>query len=192
MTKNYSEIGTVLRLAREEMGISLKDAAQSLHIRTHYLQALELGELGKLPNLIYAKGYLKIYCSFLGLDEEEIIRRFENIQNQLPERGFFFPHVFSSEKKPSMGAIWGGVLAVVLIYLIWVLAFKPASTPEFLVKPAPDMAIKESERFYFNAACSLAEKAIYPPCYWNEAVNGNTIYIPISSRKAENIMELAR
>ena len=113
----------------------MQNAAQSLHIRTHYLQALEDGALEKLPSSAYIKGYLQAYASFLQLDRDEIIRRFEQVTNILPERGYFFPQVFSREKKPTNAIVWGGVVVAVLLYIIWVLLTKPAPLPEFSVEP---------------------------------------------------------
>lgn len=137
MSKNYGEIGALLRRERENLGVNIVNAAQILHIRTHYLQALENGELEKLPSSAYAKGYIQSYASFLNLDKDEIIRRFEQVKHTLPERGYFFPQVFNSEKKPTNAIVWGGIIAVVLLYIMWGMFTKPTSLPEFSVEPPP-------------------------------------------------------
>jgi len=137
ISKDYSDIGAVLRLAREDLQLSIKDASSYLHIRPHYLQALENGKLEELPSPAYAKGYLQSYANFLRLDTDEIIRRFEQAKSNLPDRGFFFPQVFSTEKKPTNQIVMTSAAVVFLLYLLWVLLFKPASVPEFTIEPPP-------------------------------------------------------
>jgi len=180
MTKDYSEIGGVLRLARMELGVSLQTASKHLHIRAHYLQALENGELALLPSPAYVKGYLQSYAAFLNLDKDEIIRRFEQVKNKIPERGYFFPQVFSTEKKPTDKVVWGGAGAAFALYIIWVLLAKPAALPEFVVEPPPEATPTAS--IGFNADCVVFEENLYPPCYQKNN--------PLKEHKLQNIMEL--
>src|SRR4051812_5642092 len=120
MTEGYSDIGILLTRARERMGMNLWQASQAMHIRVKYLEALENGNLADMPGTAYTKGYLQAYASFLQLDKEEILRRFTAVENALPQRGFFFPEVFSKEKKPGRGLIWGSLALAFVAYLSWV------------------------------------------------------------------------
>jgi len=180
MTKDYSEIGGVLRHARVDLGVSLQTASKHLHIRAHYLQALENGELAILPSPAYVKGYLQSYATFLNLDKDEIIRRFEQVKNKIPERGYFFPQVFSTEKKPTDKVVWGGVGAALALYIIWVLLTKPATLPEFVVthplEETPTASIG------FNADCAVKSENLYPPCYQKNN--------QLKEHKLQNVMEL--
>ena len=62
------DIGASLREARELRGLSLDDAQQHLRIRGRYLTALEDEQWELLPGEAYAKGFLRTYAEYLGLD----------------------------------------------------------------------------------------------------------------------------
>lgn len=71
------EIGPFLEEARERRGISLKEAEQSTRIRSRYLEGLERENPRVLPGRGYVQGFLRSYAEFLGLDVEELSRRFK-------------------------------------------------------------------------------------------------------------------
>lgn len=60
--------GDVLRETRESLGYSLDQAAEVTRIRRSYLEALENGDLSILPPPTFARGILRSYAQFLGLD----------------------------------------------------------------------------------------------------------------------------
>lgn len=191
---NYSDIGKILRLAREELQISLSEASQRLHIRSHYLHALETGELSNLPGASYTKGYLQAYATFLHLDKDEITRRFEQVQHQLPERGFYFPQVFSKEKKPANWAVWGGFGIAFFAYILWVVLSKPATIPLLEIEKPPqtaeDSAIYGTAFTNFNVNCATQQITLYPACYHkqNDKIIGD--YKFLNYQEIDSIMEL--
>jgi cytoskeleton protein RodZ len=62
------DIGASLREARTRRGLSLDDVAAGLRIRERYVTALEEERWELLPGEAYAKGFLRMYAEFLGLD----------------------------------------------------------------------------------------------------------------------------
>ena len=66
-----------LRQARVERGMELREAADVLRIRAVYLEALEDGRFGDLPGTTYVAGFLRTYGDALGLDGEELVRRYK-------------------------------------------------------------------------------------------------------------------
>jgi cytoskeleton protein RodZ len=72
----FKEIGQNLRSQRELMGLSLGDVERHTHIRMHYVQALEEGDISHLPSPVQGRGMLSNYASFLGLNTEAILLRF--------------------------------------------------------------------------------------------------------------------
>jgi len=64
-----------LRRARMEAGRELADIATALRIRLTYLEALEEGRFVDLPGLTYARGFLRSYSEFLGLDPVQMVER---------------------------------------------------------------------------------------------------------------------
>jgi hypothetical protein len=62
------EIGATLREARAMRGLAAEDVQKSLRLRVRYLTALEEERWELLPGEAYAKGFLRTYADFLGLD----------------------------------------------------------------------------------------------------------------------------
>jgi cytoskeleton protein RodZ len=159
----YNDIGLLLQKARQEKHMALEYVAQTLHIRVRYLDALESGRLNDLPGLSYTKGYLQVYAGFLGLDKEELLRRFEEVEEQLTRRGFYFPQVFNKEKTPANIVIWGGLAGALVIYILW-LAFQPTRMPISLVEQFPQEHKAESQSPAQDAPCLATHPVLYPPC----------------------------
>ena len=67
-----------MRETREQKGISIKEASDSLHIRIPYLQALENGRAEIIPSNVQARGFLRIYAEFLDLDPAEVIQEWDH------------------------------------------------------------------------------------------------------------------
>lgn len=70
-------VGGWLRGAREDRGESLDDVARVTRIGKGYLEAIELGELHKLPSEAYARGFVRLYAHHLGLSGDEAVARLQ-------------------------------------------------------------------------------------------------------------------
>lgn len=82
-----ASVGDTLKSQRETLGLSLDDIERHTHLRVHYLQALEHGEMDALPSTVQGGGMLKNYAEFLGLDPEPMLLRFaDDLQTQLRQR----------------------------------------------------------------------------------------------------------
>jgi len=66
-------IGQQLREAREARSLTLEQVAHATHMRVHYLQALESGELSTIPSEAQARGFLRAYADFLNLNAEPLL-----------------------------------------------------------------------------------------------------------------------
>lgn len=66
-------IGQQLRQARQARSLSLEQVAQATHLRVHYLQALEAGDLSSIPSLAQARGFLRIYADYVGLNSRSLL-----------------------------------------------------------------------------------------------------------------------
>jgi len=66
-------LGETLAAKRGERGLTIEQAASATRIRAHYLSALESNELERLAAPVYAKGHLRTYALFLGLDPEPLV-----------------------------------------------------------------------------------------------------------------------
>ena len=67
------DIGTTLREQRERLGYSLKDAAEKTRIRKAYLENIEENNFSALPGTAYVRGFVDIYCRFLGLSSKQLL-----------------------------------------------------------------------------------------------------------------------
>jgi len=70
------DIGQQLRESREKLGLTLEEAERATRIRMHHLEALERGEFSALPSSVQARGFLRNYADFLGLDSDKLLLRF--------------------------------------------------------------------------------------------------------------------
>src|SRR5512138_210891 len=66
-------IGQPLKTEREEQGLTLETVFEATRIRVQYLKALEADDLSTLPSPVQARGYLRNYAEFLGLDFEQLL-----------------------------------------------------------------------------------------------------------------------
>ena len=68
--------GAFLRRAREAKGVSLESIAGHTKISKHYLQAIEDEDSTHFPELVYLKGYLRQYCSEIGLEPDPVVAQY--------------------------------------------------------------------------------------------------------------------
>jgi len=69
-------IGEFFRQVRETKGLTIDEVASKTRIRTDFVKALEDGNFAKLPDQVFARGFVRSYARSLGLDEDDAIHRF--------------------------------------------------------------------------------------------------------------------
>lgn len=143
-----SEFGAQLKQARESRGISLRQVATSTKISTVALEALERGDLSKLPGGIFSRAFVKAYALEVGLDPDEVIAQFlvelgehDSRRNKDEAR----PEVtaddraFLEQQRRAAVALRIGVVVLVLLIIgavfTWRLWFGAPAEP--VVAPAP-------------------------------------------------------
>lgn len=72
------DIGNTLRSARTRQGLELQDCELETRIRARYLGALEDERFEILPEPAYARGFLRSYATFLGLDGRVLVEEFDD------------------------------------------------------------------------------------------------------------------
>lgn len=70
-------LGNELREARQLRDLTLQQVERATHIRTKFLEALELGQPALLPSPVQARGFLRNYARYLGLDGDLIVARWD-------------------------------------------------------------------------------------------------------------------
>lgn len=143
-----TRLGQRLHAARERKEMTITEAATTLRIQKGYLQGLEDGDWSKLPEEVYALGFLRQYAAFLGEDLHEGIELLKPGSYQLT-KPFTMPDPPIAPNK--MWAIAAGILFVLLFILFNAMedgdnkSVAPEAPP-ILMTPAPseDTAIKQS------------------------------------------------
>jgi hypothetical protein len=72
------ELGNTLSRARRARAITLEDVERDTHVSKRYLAALENEDFSIFPAPVYARGFLRTYSRYLGLNPDELIRVFPN------------------------------------------------------------------------------------------------------------------
>jgi cytoskeleton protein RodZ len=73
-------IGEQLRAARERLGVSIAQAAESMHVDVVVIEALEAGRFFALGAPVFARGYLRHYADYLGEPLEEVTGKYKTLQ----------------------------------------------------------------------------------------------------------------
>jgi len=82
-------VGHLLKQKRKEKKLSLDQIEKTIKIKKKFLEFLEKDKFDQFSSQIYARGFLKNYAQFLGLDEEKtlaIFRRQSKEENSLSVR----------------------------------------------------------------------------------------------------------
>lgn len=72
-----AEMGAQLRQLREARGETASDVAHSLKLTSRQIEAMEAGRLDLLPGAAFARGFLRNYARYLGVDAATVLAAFE-------------------------------------------------------------------------------------------------------------------
>ena len=150
-----STIGDALRSAREAQGKSLDDAAVATRIRSSYLEALEQERFGELGGSVYAKGFLRSYAGYLGIDPAPLLEAYR--AQERPEAPLFehAPRAIGGLQTGRRGPNWL-IVAIVCVSVILLVSLWG------LLRPAPDPADAQPP-FVTTPATKAPGAAAAPP-----------------------------
>ena len=77
-------VGDILRREREKQGLTIADIEKGTSIRGLYIEHIERGNIGELPGLVYAKGFVRNYAKFLCLNAEALVQQFAEENGSTP------------------------------------------------------------------------------------------------------------
>lgn len=126
-------IGEVIRTARENAGYTLEHVSRETRVHLSHLRAIEDMTPGLLGAPVYAKGYIRSYARYLGLNEQDTLDRFLRECAAIlkdPEKPEIAPPATSKARKlplavPVLGLLVVG-LAVAGAVIIFATGDKPA------------------------------------------------------------------
>lgn len=132
------EIGNILREAREAKRLSFDMVEQKTNIRKKYLQALEDESFDIMPGRVYAKGFLRNYACFLGLDPIPLLSAFDE-KNPVPEVEVIeAPKTYINLESKRRPGFW--VLGFIAVALIAFFAYNPSVNIVDYPSKAPDIS----------------------------------------------------
>ncbi|MCI5107596.1 MAG: DUF4115 domain-containing protein [Pseudomonadales bacterium] len=158
--------GSLLAEARKARGLDEKQVADHLHITVHYVKAIEADLYEKLPGAIFARGYIKSYASYLGLDVEDILSRYQAVAGQQQSTPTRIKTPASSKPRRHRNLQWAlasvGVFSAVII-AAWLLNGDSGSSNEVAGSSSgqQDSASKQTE-LPATQAISSAEQPVAP------------------------------
>ena len=152
--ERVSGVGSLLRACRLRAGATLVDAAEFLNIRRSYLHAIEEERYGDLPGPPYAVGFVRGYAEYLGLDGNEVTRRFRaemaglggaatrrKKANGAGSKGvadLHFPLAASETATPSGSVLLVGAMLALFAYGGWYVVTASDGRVVELVAPLPE------------------------------------------------------
>lgn len=80
-------LGEYIKSQREARNITLEEVARVTKIGKNILKAIESDRYDLLPAKVFTQGFLKIYASYLGVDEGEVVRRYQETLESLEIKG---------------------------------------------------------------------------------------------------------
>jgi len=154
-----ADLGALLRASRTRRGEDLRYVADALRIRLVYLEAIEDGRFDDLPGTTYVIGFLKSYADYLGLNSEEIVRRFKNDETRPKKRqDLTFPTAVPEHGIPGGAIVMIGLLIAAVGYGGWYFASTRDAMVTEAVPPVPaNMKSQESKIASSESRNSLVE-----------------------------------
>ena len=119
-SEQASHVGTLLCATRMRVGKDLQDVAAVLHIRYNFLVAIEDGRYEDLPGQAYAIGFVRAYADHLGLDGDEVVRRYkEETAGVKRVTRYEYPMSAPESGIPSGALLLIAVVMGMMVYGIW-------------------------------------------------------------------------
>ena len=159
--------GNELKAAREGLGLSIQDVAQSTKIRSDYLKALEAEDFKALPERPFARSYLQNFARELRLDSAPLLHDFDR---QLPQ-----PKVQTQRPAPRSGAagvrrsgfsggviggVLGGVLLLGLVGYVGYTAYQSRTVHNAASQTAP-VTLPNTRQVRLNLASDPSGARVY-------------------------------
>ncbi|OQX36923.1 MAG: hypothetical protein B0D91_07985 [Oceanospirillales bacterium LUC14_002_19_P2] len=108
-------LGGVLRQAREDKGLDVREAADALKISADFVRALESEQYEVLPGETFIKGYLKGYARLLGLAEDDVLAQFSMVDRSRSHAGQKTPYDAVSQRNNRRSRVMFTALSLVLL-----------------------------------------------------------------------------
>ena len=152
-------VGEILRRTRVHYNQTLQDVGSYMRIRASQLDAIEKGEVEKLPGRVYAIGYVRTYSEYLGLDGEKMVQLFKQQSlNRTLRPELHFPVAASESKAPNFFVIFSSLGILALVLCIWMVMSNDRTQEAVSVSDIPN--VPADMRAADTAAPAVATPAV--------------------------------
>lgn len=145
-------VGSILQEARVAKHVTLKEAEAATKIREKFLENIESDDYSRLPSVSYAKGFVKNYSEYLGLDSATVLAFFRR-QTMEVSRSSLLPKREPATLNKSFiqltpGRFLGIILAILVIIFLGYLGLQygKINLPPSLSIDSPKNTLVVSER----------------------------------------------
>lgn len=137
----YTElpVGELLQKTREKYNKTIPEISATLRIRSSLVEAIEQGDVDKLPGRVYAIGFVRAYAEYLSLDANKVVELFKVQHVGRRERpDYIFPVSAHESRVPSIL-----IIGICLIMVIGTVIYQSSSNiPQEQAKPKDEVAEK--------------------------------------------------
>jgi len=131
-------VGDLLKASRMRLGADLHDVASALRIRYPYLEAIEAGRYKDLPGTTYVVGFIRAYADHLGLDGEEVLRRYKAEAAGGDKTVLSFPEPIPDTGMPGGAIVIIAVILAGMVYGGWYMKSSDQNFMSTAVEPVPE------------------------------------------------------
>ncbi len=122
--------GEDLRKEREAKGLGVEDICAATKVSAQHVEALEAGEISRLPGGVFRRGIVRGYLGAVGLDEVVWMERFESFCQELGLAGAgdkdwvqFAENVSRGRAGEPRGMGWKWLGVALLVVSLWAIAW---------------------------------------------------------------------
>ena len=161
-------LGEYFQRAREAKGLTLEEAAARTRILPQYLKAVEDNNYAKLPDEVFAKGFVRSYARLLGLDEGAVIRQFDESGGQFyakrAERESLKQQLEEEErrKKTNRNIVVWAVFAALLVLFVLVGRARDRTEQKSIPEPVPSVSLPAPELPRTDPSASAGDSSSRP------------------------------
>ena len=116
-----TKVGALLKEMRLQKGLKIAEISKILCIRKHYIEAIEDSDYKEIPAFPYGIGFIRSYASFLGLNGENIVDLYKEETQDNSNKDTKELETQKDAVMPELRYLLLSILAIVLIYIVWVL-----------------------------------------------------------------------
>lgn len=139
LENDVQTVGEILRNARIKQGKTISDASKELCIRKAYVEAIEKMEVGNLPPMPYALGFVRSYSDYLGLNSDRIVSSYrKTVTGDTDDDDENISHIEPSV--PKFRHLFLGVVGLIVLVTVW--TYWPLQLP---ILPETDIQTSTSD-----------------------------------------------